>query len=93
MPHSTLALLTLLSFGFAFGLFAGPMALLRIGIALTMLSGLGVLLATTSGHDRLAYWFSIGVGAVLVAFFIALLGALAGSAIRRLLRRRRPLAA
>ena len=88
MDHSTFALLCLLLTGFVFGLFSGPMTLLRIGIGLTMLCGLGVLLATTSGHERLAYWFSIGVGAVVVAFVIALIGALAGAAVRNLLPRR-----
>ena len=90
MDHSTIAWMTLVSFGFIFGMSSGPMALLRIGMALMMLCGLGVLLANTSGHERLGYWFAIGMVAVLVAFLIALLGAVIGAAVREALRRRDP---
>ena len=83
MDTSTFAWIWLIAFGFAFGLASGPMALLRIGLGLTMLSGLGVLLADTSGHDRLAWWFGIGVIALLAAFAVALLGAFVGAAVRK----------
>jgi hypothetical protein len=88
MDHSTLAWLTLITFGFVMGLSAGPMAMVRIGIGLTMLCGLGMLLATTSGHDRMAHWFVFGMVAVVVAFGVALIGAVIGAAVRDALRRR-----
>jgi hypothetical protein len=87
MDPSTVAWLSLVICGFAFGVANGPMALLRIGIGLMMLSGLGVLLAMTSGFPRVAYWFVIGVTAVVVAVLVAMLGALAGGAVRRLFRK------
>ena len=86
MDQSTLAWLSLTVFGFLFGCSSGPMALLRIGIALTMLCGLGVLFAETSGHDRLAYWCVIGMLSVLVAFLVAMVGAVTGAAARKAFR-------
>ena len=63
------------------------MTLLRIGIGL-LLAGLGVLLANTSGHERLAYWLVIGMVSVLVAFLVAMLGAVAGAAVCKAFRPR-----
>ena len=83
MDPSTFSWLCLIAFGFAFGLASGPKVLLRIGIGLTLLAGLGVLLADTSGHDRLAWWFGIGGIALLAAFAVALLGAFFGAAVRK----------
>ena len=88
MDQSTLAWLSLVTFGFVFGLASGPKTLLRIGVGLVLLSGLGVLLATTSGYDRLAYWFVIGMVAVGAAFLVAMLGAVVGAAVRSAFQRR-----
>ena len=91
MDKSTLAWLSLTVFGFVFGLSSGPMALLRIGIGLMLLCGLGVLLADASGHDRLAYWCVIGIVSVLVAFLVAMVGAVTGAAVRKAFRNARPI--
>ena len=88
MEQSTVALLSLVTFGFVFGLASGPKSLLRIGVGLVLLSGLGVLLATTGGYDRLAHWFVIGMVAVGAAFLLAMLGAVVGAAVRSAFRRR-----
>lgn len=88
MDHPTLAWLSLIVFGFVFGLASGPMTLLRIGIGLTLLAGLGVLLADISGHDRIAHWFVIGMVSVLVAFLVAMVGAVVGAAVRQVFRPR-----
>jgi len=90
MDPSTAAWLSVIACGFIFGLSSGPTALVRIGIALMLLSGLGVVLASTSGHERLAYWFVIGMVGVVVAFLIAMLGALFGEALRKAFHRRVP---
>ena len=86
MEPSTIAWLSVVLCGFIFGLSSGPTALVRIGIALMLLSGLGVLLANTSGYPRLAYWFVIGMMAIVVAFLVALVGALIGAAVRKAFR-------
>jgi asparagine N-glycosylation enzyme membrane subunit Stt3 len=89
MDQSTLAWLTLITFGFAMGVSAGPMALARIGLGLAMLCGLGVLLANTSGHEHLAYWCVVGMVAVVAAFAVAFVAGLVGAAVRDLFKARR----
>jgi hypothetical protein len=90
MDHSLPTWLCLMAFGFVFGASSGPQALVRIGIGLMLLSGLGVVLASTSGHERLAYWFVIGMVGVVVTFLVAMLGALVGAAARKAFHRRVP---
>ena len=88
MDQSTFAWLSLVTFGFVFGLASGPMALLRIGIGLVLLAGLGLLLASTSGYERLAYWLVIAMVAVAAAFMVAMVGAVVGAAVRSASQRR-----
>lgn len=76
--------------GFVLGLFVRPMVLLRIAIALFMLSGLGLLLANTSGSQALAYWFGAGMVAIAVIFGVAIVGAIAGRLVRRLVHAEEP---
>lgn len=69
--------------GFVLGLVVRPMVLLRIGIALVMLAGLGLLLSNTWGWEGAAFWFGAGMATLGVVFGVAILGSVAGWAVRR----------
>lgn len=73
--------------GFVLGLFVRPMVLLRMAIALLMLTGLGMLLANTWGSQGLAWWFGATFAALAVIFGVSILGAIAGSLVRRIAHR------
>lgn len=70
--------------GFVLGLFVRPVVLLRIAIGLALLGGLGLLASNTLGATGLAWWFGAGIAAVAVIFGVAIIGALAGWVVRRL---------
>ncbi|MBC5766318.1 hypothetical protein [Ramlibacter albus] len=73
--------------GFVIGLWVPSGVVLRIAIALLMLTGLGMLLANTWGSAGLAWWFGAGFAALVVVFGVAFIGSLAGSVVRRMVHR------
>lgn len=76
--------------GFVLGLFVRPMVLLRIAIGLVMLAGLGLLLSNTWGWAGAAWWFGASMAAVGVIFGVAIVGALAGWCVRRIVHAGEP---
>ncbi|MGE4243568.1 hypothetical protein [Ramlibacter sp.] len=71
--------------GFVVGLWVRPVVLLRMGIGLMLLAGLGLLASNLMGFPGAAYWFGAGMIGIAVVFGVAFVGALGGWIVRRII--------
>jgi hypothetical protein len=84
MDNITLLWAGLALAGFVIGLFVRTGTVLRVALGLFMLSGLGLVLANTAGWSTAAYWFGIGMAGIAITFAVAIVGALAGRLVRKM---------
>ena len=72
--------------GAAWGLHSGPGRIARVGLALFLLTGVGVVFTASAGLVGLSFWFALALSSVAAVFGFGLLCACVAFFGRRLLR-------